>query len=159
MGDPISHYLPNEDATARLGKIIAEHLVSGDIVLLSGDIGAGKTCMARAIIRSMQATHGIAETDIPSPTFTLVQSYEVGDIEILHADLYRLTEASEIDELGLLDTYNPTILLVEWPDRFASEPDGALNVHFQVLDEGRRVHLSSTDDRWHMIDFGDVENG
>ncbi len=159
MGDQVSHFLPNENSTERLGEILAAYLKPGDVVLLSGDIGAGKTSLARAVIRSLQSAAGIVETEIPSPTFTLVQSYDVGSVEIIHADLYRLAKSSEADELGLLDTFNPTILLVEWPDRLDDHPEGALYVHFEILDEGRNVHLSSTDGRWRMIDYSDVQDG
>lgn len=106
-------FLPDDAATAALGQTLASQLKPGDLVLLHGDLGAGKTALARAIIRALvgDPTH-----EVPSPTFALVQPYQAGDVAVLHADLYRLGDPREIDELGLLD--NPqAIVLVEWPER------------------------------------------
>ena len=100
-------------ATDVLGADLAGQLRPGDLVLLLGDLGAGKTALARAIIRTLT---GDPELDVPSPTFALVQPYDSPKGAILHADLYRLGDSREIDELGLRD--NPdAIVLVEWPER------------------------------------------
>ena len=100
-------------ATDMLGADLAGQLQPGDLVLLLGDLGAGKTALARAIIRRLT---GDPELDVPSPTFALVQPYDSPKGPILHADLYRLGDSREIDELGLRD--NPdAIVLVEWPER------------------------------------------
>ena len=100
-------------ATDVLGADLAGQLQPGDLVLLLGDLGAGKTALARAIIRTLT---GDPELDVPSPTFALVQPYDSPKGAILHADLYRLGDSREIDELGLRD--NPdAIVLVEWPQR------------------------------------------
>src|SRR5690606_6561546 len=85
----------------------------GDIVSLEGDLGAGKTALARAIIRALA---GDPALEVPSPTFAIIQPYETKSGPILHADLYRLTDASEVDELGLLDDPE-AIVLVEWAER------------------------------------------
>ncbi|MGV8855144.1 MAG: tRNA (adenosine(37)-N6)-threonylcarbamoyltransferase complex ATPase subunit type 1 TsaE [Devosia sp.] len=106
-------FLPDDDATAALGATLAAELQPGDLVLLQGDLGAGKTALARAIIRSLA---GDPELDVPSPTFALVQPYDTPRGAVLHADLYRLGDPREVDELGLLD--NPAaIVLVEWAER------------------------------------------
>ena len=106
-------FLPDDAATAELGASLARELVAGDIVLLEGDLGAGKTALARAIIRSLA---GDPDLEVPSPTFALVQPYETPAGPVLHADLYRLGDPREVDELGLLD--NPdAIVLVEWAAR------------------------------------------
>jgi tRNA threonylcarbamoyladenosine biosynthesis protein TsaE len=105
--------LADDAATAELGASIARELRPGDIVLLEGDLGAGKTALARAIIRSLAADPAL---DVPSPTFALVQPYDTRAGQVLHADLYRLGDPREVDELGLLD--NPdAIVLVEWAAR------------------------------------------
>jgi tRNA threonylcarbamoyladenosine biosynthesis protein TsaE len=105
--------LADDAATAELGASIARELRPGDIVLLEGDLGAGKTALARAIIRSLAADPAL---DVPSPTFALVQPYDTPAGPVLHADLYRLGDPREVDELGLLD--NPdAIVLVEWAAR------------------------------------------
>ena len=105
--------LSDDDATAALGTRLAAELAPGSLVLLEGDLGAGKTALARAIIRALADDAGL---DVPSPSFALVQPYEVNGQPLLHADLYRLREAREIDELGLFDRAD-AIVLVEWPER------------------------------------------
>jgi len=105
--------LPDDAATAELGTRLAARLRPGDIVALSGDLGAGKTALARAVIRTLA---GDAALDVPSPTFALVQPYAADAAPLLHADLYRLGDASEVDELGLFDDPS-AIVLVEWPER------------------------------------------
>ena len=106
-------FLPDDAATAALGAALAAELQPGDLVLLEGDLGAGKTALARAIIRHLADDPAL---DVPSPTFALVQPYETAKGPVLHADLYRLGDAREVDELGLRD--NPAaIVLVEWAER------------------------------------------
>jgi tRNA threonylcarbamoyladenosine biosynthesis protein TsaE len=123
------------DATARLGQWFAAHLRAGDCLLLEGQIGAGKSHFARAFI---QARLGRAE-DVPSPTFTLVQSYQA-DVEIWHADLYRLSHPDEVLELGLDEAFDSAICLIEWPDRLGSLlPKGAMRLRFTLEGEGRQV--------------------
>jgi len=108
-----SLFLADDDATANLARRLAKLLQPGDLVLLDGDLGAGKTALARTIIRTLV---GDERLDVPSPSFALVQPYDAGGLPILHADLYRLTDPREIDELGLFDRADG-IVLVEWPER------------------------------------------
>ena len=105
--------LHDADQTARLAVTLGRALTAGDVVLLTGDVGAGKTHFARALIQSLLAV----PEDVPSPTFTLVQTYDAPAAAIWHADLYRLTSVYEIEELGLTDAFSDAICLVEWPDR------------------------------------------
>jgi tRNA threonylcarbamoyladenosine biosynthesis protein TsaE len=106
-------FLPDDDATAALGARLAKELKPGDLVLLKGGLGAGKTALARAVIRTLTDNPGL---DVPSPSFALVQPYEANGRPVLHADLYRIRDAREIDELGLFERAD-TIVLVEWPER------------------------------------------
>ena len=146
-----SAFLPGDDDTARLGKFLASRLAVGDTVLLHGPIGAGKTSLARAIIQSKLSTAGRNE-DVPSPTYTLVQTYLDGQSEIWHADLYRLTDISEVLELGLEDAFGSAIVLVEWPDRLGEfEPEDALHVRFAFEGDGRKVIMSGNSERWSDI--------
>ncbi|MCY1558012.1 tRNA threonylcarbamoyladenosine biosynthesis protein TsaE [compost metagenome] len=109
----MDRFLPDDAATAALGAELAARLVPGDLVILEGDLGAGKTALARAIIRALADD---SKLDVPSPTFALVQPYDTLKGPVLHADLYRLGDPREVDELGLLD--NPAaIVLVEWAER------------------------------------------
>ncbi|KKB08054.1 tRNA (adenosine(37)-N6)-threonylcarbamoyltransferase complex ATPase subunit type 1 TsaE [Devosia chinhatensis] len=106
-------FLADDAATAAFGAEIAAQLRGGDIVSLEGDLGAGKTALARAIIRALA---GDAELEVPSPTFAIVQPYETEAGPVLHADLYRLADIAEVDELGLMDD-DAAIILVEWAAR------------------------------------------
>jgi tRNA threonylcarbamoyl adenosine modification protein YjeE len=108
--------LPDEEATCRLVIDFAHALQPGDMVTLSGDLGAGKTTFARALIRYLA---GDASIEVPSPTFTLMQTYDLPLFPIVHADLYRLKDASEFPELGLEDLPERAVVLLEWPDRAA----------------------------------------
>jgi tRNA threonylcarbamoyl adenosine modification protein YjeE len=109
----MSRLLADDAATEALGAELADSLKPGDLVVLEGDLGAGKTALARAIIRRLADDPAL---DVPSPTFALVQPYDSAKGLILHADLYRLGDPREVEELGLLD--NPqAIVLVEWAER------------------------------------------
>ena len=105
--------LPDEAATAALGAAIAPLLRRGDVVYLTGTLGMGKSTLARGLIRALTTP----DQDVPSPTFTLVQSYDTPAFELLHLDLYRLEDSQETLELGLDDALNDGVLLIEWPDR------------------------------------------
>ena len=135
----VTAFLPSEDDTADLGGWLAVRLVAGDAVLLEGPIGAGKSHLARALIR---ARLGRME-DVPSPTFTLVQTY-LADVEIWHADLYRLSHPDEAAELGLEDAFSQAICLVEWPDRLGRlMPADAIRIALSASGEGRNVTLTA----------------
>jgi len=108
--------LPDEHATARLAVDIANSLAPGDLVTLSGDLGAGKTTFARALIRYLAKDPAI---EVPSPTFTLMQVYDLPQFPVVHADLFRLSGSAELAELGLDDLPEGAVVLVEWPDRAA----------------------------------------
>ena len=133
--------LQTEAETQALAACIGARLRPGDTLLLDGGIGAGKTAFARALIRA--ATGNPAE-DVPSPTFTLVQTYATPRGEIWHADLYRLSHPDEARELGLAEAMEHAICLVEWPDRLGDlAPPGALTLWFEALPHGpHRVRLS-----------------
>ncbi|MES2916434.1 MAG: tRNA (adenosine(37)-N6)-threonylcarbamoyltransferase complex ATPase subunit type 1 TsaE [Pseudomonadota bacterium] len=131
--------LPTETQTRVLGRKLAELARSGDVILLEGPIGAGKSSLARAFIR---ARLGAGE-EVPSPTFTLVQVYDDHGTEIWHADLYRLTHPDEVWELGLDQAFATAICLVEWPDRLGSHlPPDALRIRLMTVGDGRQALVS-----------------
>lgn len=115
-GPVLERRLPDAEATARAGAALAATLAPGDAVLLSGDLGAGKSALARAAIAALLAQDGRAE-DIPSPSFTLVQEYETAHGDVWHADLHRLSGPDGVEELGLEEAFDRAICLVEWPER------------------------------------------
>ncbi|GLS86231.1 tRNA (adenosine(37)-N6)-threonylcarbamoyltransferase complex ATPase subunit type 1 TsaE [Cypionkella aquatica] len=132
-------YLASEEDTADLGRWLALRLRAGDCLLLQGPIGAGKSHLARTFI---QARLGRME-DVPSPTFTLVQTYQA-DVEIWHADLYRLSHPDEVAELGLHDAFSQAICLIEWSERLGDlAPRDALRLQILPQGDGRTVSLTS----------------
>ena len=136
------------EKTAELAVQIGSSLGAGDCLLLSGPVGAGKTHFARHLIWSLQKT----PEDVPSPTFTLVQTYETNVGEVWHADLYRLSALDEIEELGLTDAMGTAICLIEWPELLGPlSPAHALNLTFEPdqNDENTRlITFTATADRW-----------
>src|SRR6202795_1641184 len=104
--------LPNEEATRRFMTDMPAALEPGDLVTLSGDLGAGKTTFARALIRYLAGDEAI---EVPSPTFALIQTYELPPFAPPHVDLYRLSGAAELAELGFDDLPEGTVVLMEWP--------------------------------------------
>src|SRR5260221_1140282 len=137
--------LRDEAATAELGALIAAALAPGDVVALSGELGAGKTALARAILRSL----GVGG-HVPSPTFTLVQAYETPGLTLHHFDFYRIERASELSELGLDDALEGGAVLIEWPER--GMPDyltaDALKITLDPTGETTREARSSGPQRW-----------
>ncbi len=131
--------LPDEAATGALARELALFVAPGDRLLLSGDLGAGKSTFARAFIRALAPQAG--EFEVPSPTFTLVQPYEFTRIPVAHADLYRIADPYEVDELGLEELAATHVLLVEWPDRLPETPADRLDIHLDYAGEGRTARL------------------
>lgn len=139
--------LPGPDATSTLARRIGAVLRPGDVLLLDGPVGAGKTHFARSLIQSLLTE----PEDVPSPTFTLVQTYDGGAFEIWHTDLYRLSSPGEVIELGLLEAFVDSVTLIEWPDRLGDlAPDHALSLDFAPHDDPdqRVLDITWRDPRW-----------
>lgn len=130
MNDPavFSVALANETATAHLMADLALLIGPGDVITLSGDLGAGKTAAARAMIRYLA---GDNEAEVPSPTFTLAQTYDLPSFPLVHADLYRINDANELEEIGLSPLPEGTVALIEWPERAPDAlPSDRINIAF-----------------------------
>ena len=131
--------LSNADATTALGARIASHLRAGDAVCLFGDLGAGKSTLARGLIRAVTS----ADEEVPSPTFTLVQTYDAAGLQIAHFDLYRLTDAAEAYEIGLEDALDDGCAIIEWPERLEGDlPPDRLDIELSVDGEGRVARVT-----------------
>jgi tRNA threonylcarbamoyladenosine biosynthesis protein TsaE len=140
--------LPDEAATAALGSRLAKICRAGDLIALSGDLGAGKSTLARALIRQLAG----AEIDVPSPTFTLVQTYDTPGLPVWHFDLYRLDTPGEARELGLAEAVDG-LALIEWPERLGSHlPQTRLDVALDFSPDGRIAHLTDHHDWSTRID-------
>jgi tRNA threonylcarbamoyladenosine biosynthesis protein TsaE len=132
--------LPDAAATLALGHRLGAVLQPGDVVCLSGELGAGKTTLARGAIA---AWTGAAE-ETPSPTYTLVQTYEGERGELWHCDLYRLKSPDDAWELGLEDAFASAACLIEWPERLgAGLPQDRLDLALEPQGEGRRAALTA----------------
>ncbi len=139
QGAALERFLPDDEATATLGEDLAMALRPGDLLALAGDLGAGKTTLARGLIRAMAGDPGL---EVPSPTFTLAQSYDTR-VPVHHLDLYRLGSPDELDELGLDEALVDGAALVEWPDRAADRlPRSAVRVELAHKGAGRLARIS-----------------
>jgi len=129
--------LADETATRALGAALAPVLRGGDILRLEGDLGAGKSTLARGLIAALTGAR-----DAPSPTFTLVETYDGPDFALWHFDLYRLEAPEDVWELGLEDALDGGLALIEWPERIAGLlPDGALTVQLEVAGAARAAQF------------------
>lgn len=147
QADQLSIILVSEHATMAFAQMLQAQLQPGDIVTLTGDLGAGKSFLARSLLRHAAVD---PELEVPSPTFSLVQNYQLNNQPYLHADLYRLSDESEADELGLFDD-DQAILLIEWPERLPELTARApfnLSLHLiSEMPEGRTLHISGDANR------------
>lgn len=135
--------LKSEADTLALGARLADQLRLGDIVALSGDLGAGKTTLARGLIQSR-----LGQIDVPSPTYTLVQTYDWDVGELWHCDLYRLEQPEDAYELGLIDVMGEVLLLIEWSDRLGPLlPADHIRIDLSFSGDGRKVTIHGLEDR------------
>ena len=144
----VERHLPDEAATVRLGNDLAAALRAGDVVALHGDLGAGKSTLARAVIRALT---GDPALDVPSPTFTLVQEY-AARFPARHFDLYRVADASELDELGFDDAAADGLVLIEWPEKAEGRlPAEAIHIRLAEDGAGRAATVSGPPEALHRI--------
>ncbi len=130
-----------------LARRLAPCLATGDMLALRGDLGAGKSTFARALIRALVGK----AIDVPSPTFTLVQMYETAQFPIRHFDLYRLSKPEELEELGWDEARAAGLVIVEWPERLAVLPMEALTIKIDFEMKGRRLIFSGNESWWKKI--------
>ena len=124
----------SEDETAAVGRELAATLSAGDVLLLYGDLGAGKTAFVRGLAEGL----GVSRDEVSSPTFTLIQEYRGGRLTLFHVDLYRIEDPREFDELGLDEIAEEGVLAIEWAERLPQPPQNAVRVSITHAGESER---------------------
>ena len=149
--------LKSLEDTQDLSKKISKMVSSNDIIFLYGEVGAGKTTFVRFFINYLESKNGIKNSDILSPTFNIVYDYEVGDIKILHYDLYRLKNYKDISQLGMFETSNKYIKIVEWPELIEPKPKDRIDILFQhsKLMDSRKVEIIGFG-KWKDYKFNEI---
>ena len=130
-----------EDKTSELAKNFSKTLAKGDIVFFHGEIGVGKTTFIRHLINNLQKLSKINITEVTSPTFNLVNEYDVGNFILQHYDLYRLTNSSEIKNIGLFENED-VVTLVEWPEKIKKSIDRKIDLFFEYSDDLNKRYLT-----------------
>jgi len=131
-----------EDKTSELAKKFSRTLHKGDVAYFYGEIGVGKTTFIRHLINNLQQLNKINLTEVTSPTFNLVNEYDVGNFIIQHYDLYRLTDYSEIKNIGLFENREEIVTLIEWPEKIKETIDNKIDLFFEYNDDLNKRYLS-----------------
>ena len=126
-------HLKSLEDTRKLSKNICKIINAGDVIFLYGEIGTGKTTFTRFIINYFESKNRIKNSDVLSPTFNIVYDYDVGKEKILHYDLYRLKNYNDISQLGMFETSNDHIKIVEWPELIQPKPKNRVDITFKYL--------------------------
>ena len=123
--------LKSLEDTRKFSKQISEIVKKGDIIFLYGEIGVGKTTFVRFVINFLEKKNGIKNSNVLSPTFNIVYDYDVGSVKILHYDLFRLKKYKDISQLGMFETSNDHIKIVEWPELIKPKPKDRIDIQFK----------------------------
>ena len=136
--------LKSLEDTQNFSKNISKIISAGDIIFLYGEIGVGKTTFVRFFINYLESKNGVKNSDVLSPTFNIVYDYDVGNLKILHYDLYRLKNYKDISQLGMFESSNDSIKIVEWPELIESKPKDRVDIQFQYskLIDSRKVKIA-----------------
>ena len=138
-------------------KNISNIVRAGDTIFLYGDIGVGKTTFVRFLVNHLESEKGIKNSDVLSPTFNIVYDYDIGNIKILHYDLYRLKNYKDISQLGMFETSNDSIKIIEWPELIESKPESRIDISFKYskLINSRKVDIVGFG-RWKDYKFNEI---
>ena len=149
--------LKSLEDTQNLSSKISNIVGSSDIIFLYGEIGVGKTTFVRFFINHLEAENGIKKSDVLSPTFNIVYEYDIGDIKILHYDLYRLKNYKDILQLGMFDISDKHIKIVEWPELIQPKPKNRVDIFFKYskLMNSRDVQISGFG-KWKDYKFDEI---
>ena len=143
--------------TQNFSKNVSKIISAGDIIFLYGEIGVGKTTFVRFFINHLENKNRIKNSEVLSPTFNILYDYEVGNIKILHYDLYRLKNYKDISQLGMFETSNDSIKIVEWPELIESKPKDRVDIQFQYskLKDSRKVEIIGFG-KWKDYKFNEI---
>ncbi len=142
-----------EKNTSLISKKISKFLKKGDIIFLHGELGVGKTTFIKYIINNLQSEYNLEQTEIPSPTFNLVHEYKIGELLILHYDLYRLKNYKDAKNIGLFENTKETITFIEWPEVIKQITKNKIELFFNYEDNlNKRSLIISTDYKKEIID-------
>ena len=143
--------------TQNFSKNVSKTISAGDIIFLYGEIGVGKTTFVRFFINHLENKNKIKNSEVLSPTFNILYDYEVGNIKILHYDLYRLKNYKDISQLGMFETSNDSIKIVEWPELIESKPKDRVDIQFQYskLKDSRKVEIIGFG-KWKDYKFNEI---
>ncbi len=149
--------LKSLEDTKSLSKKISKATNAGDIIFLYGDIGVGKTTFVRFFINSLENKNKIKKSDVLSPTFNIVYDYQVGDVKILHYDLYRLKNYEDIFQLGVFETSNDHNKIIEWPELIWPKPKDRIDILFKYsqLMDSREVKITGFG-KWKDYKFNEI---
>ena len=149
--------LKSLEDTQNFSKNISKIVSAGDIIFLYGEIGVGKTTFVRFFINHLENKNRIKNSEVLSPTFNILYDYEVGNIKILHYDLYRLKNYKDISQLGMFETSNDSIKIVEWPELIESKPKDRVDIQFQYskLKDSRKVEIIGFG-KWKDYKFNEI---
>ena len=142
-----------EEITEKIKKILSP----GDTIFLYGEIGVGKTTFSRLLINSYEKENKIKKSEVLSPTFNIVYDYNIGNIKILHYDLYRLKNYKDIFQLGMFETSNDSVKIIEWPELIKSRPKDRVDIEFQYskLADSRKVKIIGFG-KWKDYKFNEI---
>ena len=143
--------------TKNFSENISKNIRAGDIIFLYGEIGVGKTTFVRFLINYLESKNRIKNSEVLSPTFNIVYDYDVGDIKILHYDLYRLKNYKDISQLGMFETSKSHIKIVEWPELIESKPNDRIEILFKYSKSAnsRRVEIVGFG-KWKDCEFNEI---
>ena len=143
--------------TKKFSANISKIVNTGDIIFLYGDIGVGKTTFVRFFVNCLEKKNGVKNSDILSPTFNIVYDYEIGDLKILHYDLYRLNNYKDILQLGMFEASKDHIIVVEWPELIKQKPKDRIEIFFNYskLMNSRKIKVAGLG-KWKDFKFNEI---
>ena len=140
--NPKKFDITSENNTKVLSEKLSEYLKIGDVVCLFGNLGVGKTTFIKYLINFLQKKNKVSTIEVPSPTFNILNEYKVKEFKILHFDLYRLRDKDEINNLGMFENKNDSLILIEWPEIIINEISNFIKLDFEYSDNFKKRTLS-----------------